>query len=425
MKLSAVTAGVVAGGFELATNALVALKDGAAAAKQETDALNESVRKLGNSNTFTSAAEGSSGLLGRVASLRDAQAALREERGKLNPSTWLGRTGQRIQYYANYGLGTSDGQFIGAQLLDIDKKNVELNASRLGGEEGRIQKQLSEALSDQVHLTHERLTGDQQTVAVMELELSRQREINELRAGGVANNLAANGKTNEQLVNERINEQIYAEAQLQAAMEDRHGLAMDIIGAENDGLTAQERAVEVARLQNRELENEQAIRIGISREEQRGMELERARNQETIRGAQFAELMKSPRQQANDRFQQQRRQNRVAQLQDRLNRTDGLINVSRDINGNVKSGTDFLTGEERGVSTGFLQPRRGLETHGLISSGGLNTALSGTSFTSDDDWNKLFHPLVYASSTRTTAKPCSPPPRTTRTATRTNPPATR
>ncbi len=351
MKLSAFTAGAVAAGVEFAGQALQNFKAEAASAKQEADALSESMRKLSNANRITSAAEGSSSLVGRLPALREAQQALKAQDADLNPpdAHFLGAKVKSVaqialdaRYAANYGTKAQEH-------LDTDRLENQLRQRDLAQEEARIRGQITGALGQDLRLSDNRLRLDQQTSRIDELRLQQERELNEQKAAGLAT------PENRSLVELRYGDQVKAAEEARSAGENQFRLQREANALQLSALTTEQQSLAMAERRVTLIDKELKTRQFITTEEQRSLILERESNANAVQLAQRLEFGKSPGQINRGIYQMQRRRTRNAQIDAQINRTDGLVGVTRDMDDNIISGYDPVTGEVRAPRAGFVQ----------------------------------------------------------------------
>lgn len=359
MKLSAVTAGLVGAGFEFAMGKISEFRAEAAAAKQATDALNESVRKTANANTFSTSAEGSGSLANRLIELREQDRALRDKQAELNPSDFSSDVALRTRYFENYGVHAQDH-------LENDRAMTDKQQVQVGKETARISGQLSESLERQAELSHQRLVTDRQTVEIADLNLQREREIAELKATGFGTpaNLAQ--------INSRYDEQVTAAEQLRTAEVQRFQNQKDLLSLQLSSLSTEQQSFVAARSRSLQIDEELRTRKFVTAEERRALILERQGADNAVRIAQRAAFSMSPGA-LNEQFRKQRLQEiNNARTDRRIGLTDGLVNTRKDINGNITGGTDVVTGLYRGVSNEYIKSqsaRNGLQTGGLVTGG--------------------------------------------------------
>ena len=244
-KFSAGTVGVLAAGFAVAASALAKFRDEATAANQATLALDESVRKLTNANTFTSPSEGAGALAGKLASLREEGIALRADADRLNPMTNFGKNVLETQYAMTRG---SPGDVLGSQALANDRAKNASQQDLVGKQSAQISRQLPESLQQQNRLTDLRVSGDQQTLQIAQLRIQKEREINDLKASGVAYDKDKDGNTNLQLLTDRFDLEIKAQERLKIVAGNRRTDELLIANLKTSGLSADQQAIRAAQI---------------------------------------------------------------------------------------------------------------------------------------------------------------------------------
>ena len=355
MKIGAVTGGVLAAGLSIAANALSAFKDEADEANKATLALDENVRKLTNASTFTSSAEGANSLAGRVAELREQDRQLRADQDRLNPADPFGQAKLNSQYYLTRG---SPGDFSGQGALANDRAKNASQQTLVEKDIARIQGQIGDSLQRQTDLTKGRLDLDQQSARIADLQLDRERELNELKASG------AGTPENQRKINERYDLEINAQDQLRTAMEQRYNTQLGIVSLQTSALNADQQAYVAAQARVKQVDAELQLRKDITTEERRSMALSELGDRNAITQAQRSAVMESPAARNRRFYNESRRASRLSRADARLSATDGLVDIQRDINGRITGGRDIVSGLLRPVSPGFYQAE-GLQTSSL------------------------------------------------------------
>ena len=355
MKVSALVGGVAGAAFELVGSAISNITQEAREAKVQSDALNESLRRTSNANTFTSASEGLGSLAGRLTNLREQQIAAREEGNRLNPTDFRAQNALSTTYALN---SRSFSDPFGKDALNLDRQTNASQQQRLAQQVNDISPKITESLSRQVDLTNARLASDQNSARALELEIERQQELNQLKAAGVGT------EENQSLINQKYDQQISAAISLENAVNARHATELGILRLQTSSLSTQQQSVAAAQSRLAQMRQELSMRSSLSTEEARSLELQRVGDENIVRNAQRSIAMESPGARNRRFYAQQRREARNRRADARIDATDGLVSVQRDASGRITGGTDLVTGLRRAVSPGFMQ-NTGLQTGGL------------------------------------------------------------
>ena len=323
------------------------------------------MRKLSNANTFVTAAEGASGLMGRLPALREQMTELRKQQTDLNPDSVSDVAALHARYYANYGIH-------GESRLETDRNQNAMEQKRVAQQQADITGKVTESLREQLRMSDERLSFDKRTAEISELRLQRERELNELKASGgqaTAENVA--------LVNTRYDDQVKSLEQARVADEDRFRVQQATSKLQLSSLGTEQQLVAAAEKRSAEAGKELKSRIFNNAEERRSLILQQQGDDNTVRLAQRAELAKGPRGIQRDLLAQHRRETANVKLDRRINATNGLIGAHRNMAGDIIGGLDPVTGEYRTAA-----PGTGLAEHGLHT-GTLDDRPTGGAFDTD------------------------------------------
>lgn len=440
MKLSAVTAGALGAGLTIAGEAMSRLRDEAAAAQKELEGIDASTTKLLNRNTHTSSVQGGPELISRLTGIREQEKVLREQSFDLNPTGGVGKATLAGRYWMNYGVHGGDmlaldrmknesqqtglaGQAgrITSQIPEAFRSQTDLTKERLSGSghtadiaELKIarEKELIELQESGVANTKENQKAiaeryDAQIAAAKELQRVDDRRF-ELasRLQGVERSLVTDemrrvraGELNVDNLKEQISSGYFL------SQEKQRSLQIELMGAERTLEVARaERAVADSRYDLAKRNTSLAATNASSAAKQYGLErstLKSLREQlgalkeiNTTRSlgleisiAERENAVRELRQDLNfgkspSEIQERIRKDREGEIKRdkfdrRQERDDGLINVRRDMSGNIYGGIDAITGKYRGVTPGYGRAEQGL-SGGLNKENGLPGLMTGT-----------------------------------------------
>lgn len=441
MKLSAVTAGALGAGLSIAGNLMEKLKDEALEAKKALESVDASTLKLINKNSRTSSVQGGPELIARLTETREQEKQWSLQADDLNPNTNLAKAALHYRYAANYGFihgedylaldrdkNRTQGIGLASQAARISgqipvalRQQTDITKERLSGSshtaeikelEIAREKELLELRENGYANSKENQKAiteryDAQIAAAKELQRVDDRRF-ELasRLQGVERSLISDemrrvraGELN--LAN--LKEQISSGYSI--SEEKRRSLQIELLGAE--------RTLEVARAENKvadsgyemarrtaalattnlsnaakqyrtelstltSLREQLDVLKGINTTRSRGLEISIAERENAVRGLrQDLNFGKSPNE-IQERIRKEREDEMKRDKFDRRQeRDDGLINLRRDMSGNITGGIDAITGKYRAVTPGYGMAEQGL-SGGLNKENGLPGLMTGT-----------------------------------------------
>lgn len=342
----------------------------AAEQTQKMQALSEEMLQTSRINIFSSSAEGVDSLSEKLDKAKAEIRAAKEAQRENNPFGFGGGIIGNMKTAASQFQDSVRSQ-VGMSAYNDDEKQEDAKNTlalqqRLSGQQAaKLTKDRSEALQRELDMTRARLDADQQTVAINDLQLQKEREI----ASAKYATLSIDDK---EKVKAKYDVQMTAQKQLRTAMEARYNLALDIQNLQLSGMNAEQQSASAAQMRLAQIKEEYNTRKDISVEERRSMAQQELGDRIILINAQRkAEEARGGS--LNKQFREQRkRENQIKRDDRQIALNDGLIDIQRGASGEILSGTDRLTGQKRGPSEQYkanAESRKGLQTGSLETSG--------------------------------------------------------